>query len=124
MALALGLVGCGVMGRRHVLGMQRLRAIGQLAFDLAAVCDILPANAERLAGDAAEWLGRRPRVFTEVDAMLRDMRLEAIIITTTPETHTEVALKAFAAGVDVLAEKPVTLTVADGVRLVDRKSVV
>lgn len=118
MALALGLVGCGVMGRRHVLGMQRLRAIGQLSFDLAAVCDILPANAERLAGEAEEWLGRRPRVFTEVDAMLRDMRLEAIIITTTPETHTEVALKAFAAAVDVLAEKPVTLTVADGVRLV------
>ncbi len=118
MALALGLVGCGVMGRRHVLGMQRLRAIGQLSFDLAAVCDILPANAERLAGEAEAWLGRRPRVFTEVDAMLRDKRLEAIIITTTPETHTEVALKAFAAGVDVLAEKPVTLTVADGVRLV------
>ncbi len=118
MPLALGLVGCGVMGRRHVLGMQRLRAIGRLSFDLAALCDLLPANAERLAGEAEGWLGRRPQAFTDVDAMLRATRLDAIIITTTPETHTEVALKAFASGVDVLAEKPVTLTVADGLRLV------
>jgi predicted dehydrogenase len=50
--------------------------------------------------------------------MLRTAGLDALIITTTPETHTAVALEAFAAGVDVLAEKPVTLSVADGLRLV------
>ena len=117
-ALALGLVGCGVMGRRHVLGMQRLRAVGRLGFDLAAVCDVLPENAARAAGLAEEVLGRRPQSFSGIDAMLREARLDAIIITTTPETHTEVALRAFEAGVDVLAEKPITLSVADGVRLV------
>ncbi len=119
MTLALGLVGCGVMGRRHILGMQRLRAVGRLSFELAAVCDLLPENAARAAEMGAELLGRRPDVFGELEAMLRAARLDALIITTTPETHTAVALAAFAAGVDVLAEKPITLSVADGVRLVE-----
>src|SRR6185503_16000471 len=43
---------------------------------------------------------------------------DGLIITTTPERHVEVALKAFAAGVHVMAEKPITLTVAEGVQLV------
>jgi len=118
MTLALGLVGCGGMGRRHVLGMKRLQAAGRLTFDLAAVCDLLPENAERAAGLAEEQLGRRPDVYSDVAAMLRGSKLDAIIITTTPETHTTVALQAFAAGAHVMAEKPIALAVADGVQLV------
>lgn len=119
MTFALGLVGCGGMGRRHVLGMSKLRAAGQMQFELAAVCDVLPANGERLATQAEEMLGRRPSVYTDLDTMLKAVKLDGIIITTTPETHTMVALEAFSAGVDVLVEKPITLTVAEGVRLVE-----
>ena len=119
MALALGLVGCGVMGRRHVLGMKRLQTVGRLSFELAAVCDILPESAARMADEAEDWLGRRPAAYSDVDEMLRGTALDAIIITTTPETHTAVALRAFAAGLHVMVEKPITLTVADGVRLVE-----
>ena len=106
------------MGRRHVLGMKRLQAAGRLSFELAAVCDVLPESAARLAGEAEEWAGRRPQAFSDTETMLHAARLDGVIITTTPETHTAVALAAFAAGVDVLVEKPITLTVADGVRLV------
>src|SRR5436309_3030560 len=100
MALALGLVGCGGMGRRHVRGMKRLQAVGRLRFELAAVCDVLPDNARGLADEAAELLGRRPAQFTAVEAMLAATHLDGLIITTTPETHTAVALAAFAAGCD------------------------
>ncbi len=117
-ALALGLVGCGGMGRRHILGMARLKRVGRLTFELAAVCDLLPENAARAATLAEEHLGRTPDAYGAVAAMLRGTQLDAIIVTTTPETHTDVALQAFAAGAHVMAEKPVTLTVADGVRLV------
>ncbi len=118
MTFAMGLVGCGGMGRRHVLGMKKLQAVGHLNFDLVAVCDIFPANGEKLADQAGELLGKRPQVFTDFEAMQRSMKLDGLIVTTTPETHTDVALKAFAAGMDVLAEKPITLTVAEGVNLV------
>jgi predicted dehydrogenase len=119
MTFALGLVGCGGMGRRHVLGMKKLQAAGQLRFDLAAVCDILPSSGERLATLAEDLLGKRPAHFTAVETMLRDVKLDAIIVTTTPETHREVALAAFAAGLDVMVEKPITVTVGDGVALVE-----
>ncbi len=118
MSLRLGLVGCGVMGRRHILGMGRLKAIGRLGFDLAAVCDVLPVNAAQAAEAAETVLGRKPTAFTGLDEMLRDGRVEALLVTTTPETHAAVALRAFAAGVDVMVEKPIALTVADGRRMV------
>ena len=114
MTLAFALIGCGVMGRRHIGGMRRLREVGRLGFDLSAVCDVLPGNAEQAAALAEDALGRRPAVFATVDALLRAVKLDGVIITTTPETHTAVAQAAFAAGADVLAEKPVTLSVAEG----------
>jgi predicted dehydrogenase len=118
MPLALGLVGAGIMGRRHVLGMQRLKAVGRQSFELAAVCDIVPENAERAAALSEDLLGRRAKPYAGVDAMLCGTALDALIITTTPERHVEVALKAFAAGLHVMAEKPITLNVAEGLRLV------
>lgn len=119
MTFVLGLVGCGGMGRRHVLGMKKLQTAGRLTFDLAAVCDILPENGQRLADQAAELLGKRPQQFTDFDTMIKSIALDGLLITTTPETHTDVALKAFNAGIHVLAEKPITLTIAEGVRLVE-----
>ncbi len=119
MTFVLGLVGCGGMGRRHVLGMKKLQQVGHMAFDLAAVCDILPENGQRLADQAQELLGRRPQQFTDFEDMTRAVKLDGLIITTTPETHTAVALQAFEAGIHVMAEKPITLTVAEGVKLVE-----
>jgi predicted dehydrogenase len=119
MTVALALVGCGGMGRRHLLGMKRLQTVGQMAFDLTAVCDVLPENGEKAAALAEDLLGYRPQVFKTLDEMIRTVKLDAIIITTTPETHTDVGLEAFAAGLHVMAEKPITLTVAQGTQLVE-----
>ena len=119
MGLALGLVGCGGMGRRHVRGMKKLKAAGRLTFDLAAACDVLPDNARGLADEAEELLGRRPQPFTDFEAMARSTQLDGWIITTTPETHAGIALAAFAAGIDVMVEKPIALEVAQGRGLVE-----
>jgi predicted dehydrogenase len=119
MTFVLGLVGCGGMGRRHVLGMKKLQAVGRQSFDLAAVCDILPENSKKLADQAEALLGKRPEQFTNFEDMKQSLSLDGIIVTTTPETHTHVALQAFDAGIDVMVEKPITLTVSEGVRLVE-----
>jgi predicted dehydrogenase len=99
--------------------MKQLQKAGKLNFDFAAVCDVIPESGRRAADMAEELLGVRPQVFTDFDTMVKTIHLDGIVITTTPETHVEVALKAFDAGIDVLCEKPVTLTVAEGVKLVD-----
>ncbi len=118
MPISLGLVGCGGMGRRHVRGMARLKAAGRLSFDLAGLCDVLPDNARAAADLAEELLGRRPQVFNDFNALLQSRAVDAILVTTTPETHADIGVAAFAAGLDVMVEKPIALTVADGLRLV------
>ncbi len=119
MSFAMGLVGCGVMGRRHVIGMKQLKAAGKLNFDLVAVCDIMPANLEKMADHAEDLLGTRPQQFADFDSMIKALKLDGIIVTTSPEMHVEVAEKAFDAGIHVMVEKPITLTVSEGVRLVE-----
>jgi len=119
MTLRVALVGCGGMGRRHVLGMKKLYAAGRMAFDLAAVCDVFPDSAARLAALADELIGSPPDEYHDFSAMVRAAKPDAVIVTTPPETHTDIGLEALAAGIHVMAEKPVTLTVAQGRQLVD-----
>ncbi|HLV36773.1 MAG TPA: Gfo/Idh/MocA family oxidoreductase [Spirillospora sp.] len=119
MTLALALVGCGGMGRRHIQGMEKLHLAGKMQFELAAVCDMLPENARLAADSAAEKLGRRPAEYHDFEIMLRNIELDAVIITTTPETHLHIGLAALAAGLHVMVEKPITLTVSEGRRLVE-----
>jgi predicted dehydrogenase len=119
MTLRVALVGCGGMGRRHILGMKKLHAAERMAFELAAVCDVFPESAAKAADLAHELIGRRPDEYHDFGTMVRAAKPDAIIITTTPETHNEIGLEALAAGIHVMAEKPVTLTVAQGRQLVD-----
>ena len=119
MSFAMGLVGCGGMGRRHVIGMKQLKAAGKLNFDLVAVCDIMPENLQKMVAHSEELLGTRPQAFADFDSMIKAVKLDGIIVTTSPEMHVEVAEKAFDAGIHVMVEKPITLTVSEGVRLVE-----
>lgn len=119
MTLTVGLFGCGGMGRRHLLGMRKLQAIGRLRFELAAVCDVLPAAGEQAADRAAELLGRRPDVYASFEALHEALpRLDAVIVTSAPDTHAELAIEALRAGVHVMVEKPIALTVRQGLRMV------
>ena len=117
--LALALVGCGSMGRRHIAGMGKLKAANRLNFDLVAVCNRSSDNALQAADLAENLLGRRPAVFTGIREMKHNVPgLDGVIITTTPHTHFELGLEAINAGLHVLMEKPITLTVPHGLQLI------
>ncbi|MEM2926248.1 MAG: Gfo/Idh/MocA family oxidoreductase [Candidatus Bathyarchaeia archaeon] len=110
--IALGIVGCGVMGRRHVLGLKELKERGLKVFELEALCDLDVRRAEELALVCESHLGRRPKVFSDYEKMLSEFpRLEAIDIVTSPKTHHSLATLAFKAGLDVIVEKPIALTI-------------
>ena len=117
--LNIGLFGCGVMGQRHIKGMAKLRGIGRMAFRLAGVCDLIPASAKRAADLAEQLLGTRPAVFESFVDMHARLALDAISITTMPDTHVALGMEALLAGVDVMVEKPIALTVKQARRLVD-----
>jgi len=103
------------MGRRHIGGMRQLHRIGKLPFELAAVCDLYESSAQSAADLAADVLGKRPAVCTSLD-QLRD--IDAVILTTSPETHAPLGIAAMEQGMHVMAEKPMTLTVAEGRALI------
>lgn len=118
MTLRLAIAGCGVMGRRHVLGLGRLRAIAGLPFELVAAIDPVPESAAALAEIAAEQLGVRPATYSSLDEALGAFPLDAIDITTAPHLHPAVAHAALAHGLHVLVEKPIALTVHGGQEMI------
>ena len=111
MTLSLALIGCGGMGRRHIGGMRQLHRINQMPFELAAVCDLYESSAQSAADLAEDALGRRPTVHTGLEQL---RNIDAVILTTSPETHAPLGIAAMEMGMHVLTEKPMTLTVAQG----------
>ena len=55
---------------------------------------------------------------TDLDAVLADSSVEAVIVLTPPASHRDVGARCLAAGKHVLVEKPLELTVARGEELV------
>ena len=106
------------MGQRHIRGLGRLRQVNRLRFDLAGICDLLPESAQRAADLAEEQLGYRPAIYPTFEAMQKGVgQLDAILITTSPAMHVDLGVTALQAGVNVMVEKPIALTVRQGQRL-------
>ena len=109
--LSIGLVGCGGMGRRHLRAYRALRGVGVDGFELTAVCDPRVAAAEEAADLAAEFMGSRPAVFSDHRELIASGAVEAIDVVTDPPTHHLIAVPALDAGVHVISEKPLGVTV-------------
>jgi predicted dehydrogenase len=111
--VAIALIGCGGMGRRHLRGMRHLAASSLANIDLVAMCDVNQDNARFAADEALELLGRRPRVYADVEVMARELGadLQAASITTDVVAHHIVAVACLEAGLHVMCEKPLALTI-------------
>ena len=108
----LAIVGCGGMGRRHLAGLTELARSEHNNVELVAVCDLNAQNAQDLAEEATELLGRRPAVFTDLARMAQEVDgLEAAACTTDTGSHHRVAADLLALGLHVLCEKPLALTI-------------
>ena len=105
-------VGCGGMGRRHLRGAAELQRASFWNMELAAACDIKREQAELYADEAEQFLGRRPRIFTDVHEMVREMpEIQAADITVESGFHHSVAVACMEAGLHVLCEKPEAVTI-------------
>jgi predicted dehydrogenase len=100
-----GVIGCGVIGSRHVAA-----AAASPRIELVAVADLRLEVAQTIA---AQY--RVPRVYGSAEALLADPAIEAVVLAMPAHVRTALALKAFAQGKHVLTEKPVAMN-ADEVR--------
>ena len=105
------LVGCGGMGLRHAHGYLELRKHSD-EVKMVAVCDLYEEAANTVALAVEEATGERPAVYTDFDRMLEEQKpLDAVDIVTDTRMHHVFAVKALDAGVNVLTEKPMGITI-------------
>ena len=111
MTMQLSIVGCGGMGLRHLYGYIELRKHSDL-FRLAAVCDVHVETAQHLVAELYAATGEEPAIYTDFNEMLeRERNLDALDIVTDTRMHHGFAMAAFDAGIHVMTEKPMGLTV-------------
>lgn len=95
----------GLLGAGRIAGVHATAISSNPGSTLAAVSDYIPANAEKLA---AEY-GSTARTTEEIIA---DDSIDAVLIATSTDTHSDLIEAATAAGKAVLCEKPVDLSLA------------
>ncbi|QEH32155.1 Glucose--fructose oxidoreductase precursor [Aquisphaera giovannonii] len=119
--IRVGIVGLGYMGRMHYRCWN-----GLLGAKVTAVCEanpkVLAAAGEPTKGNvggAADHIDLDSlKVFSDLDALLAAREVDALSITLPTFLHADTTIKALEAGVHVLCEKPMALSVADCDRMV------
>lgn len=96
-------------------GMANLKALLPHA---TAVCDVDKHHLVSAVKLVATETGRQPKQFGDYRKMLEDKSIDAVLIATPDHWHALPAIEACEAGKDVYCEKPLTLTIAEGQKIV------
>ncbi len=107
MAIRTGMVGLGKMGISH---LAILRAHPDL--ELVAGCDTMGYLTDILEKHAGL------KCYSDFDQMLRECKLDAVLVATPSKLHAGMVTKALEAGAHVFCEKPFVLDPADGEKLI------
>jgi predicted dehydrogenase len=87
--------------------------------DYVAVCDA-DGSRQRLAAELVkQWTGNAPAELTDYRAILDRKDIDIVHISTPDHWHAKIAIEAMRAGKDVYCEKPMTLTIDEGRKMVD-----
>lgn len=110
--LKMGLIGCGGMSGAHMNGYRELWSKGFKHFDIVATCDIDVNRATERANQAHEFQGgAKPSIYTDVNEMLaKHSALDCVDICALHSAHHPLAVSALEAGVHVIIEKPLGIT--------------
>jgi predicted dehydrogenase len=95
----IGVIGLGTIGQTHVA------ALGTLGAHVVGA-DPSPVARERVAAFVEQS-------FEDYREMIARADLDGVVVATPPRTHREIAVAALGAGVAVLCEKPLALTLED-----------
>jgi predicted dehydrogenase len=107
-ARTVALAGAGVIAQQH------LRALRHLNVQLIGICDI---SEQRAAQTAKEWGIQNS--FNDFSKMLEATHPFMVSILTPPQSHAELATHALKMGINVLIEKPLTLSTQDARMILD-----
>ena len=103
-----------LVGASRIASGHMIDAFRQNGGDIAAVLSSDRARGAQFAEDNGVEAS-----FTDLEAMLGHPGIDAVYISTTNEKHRAQALAAISAGKHVVCEKPLAMTVADAVEMVN-----
>ncbi len=120
--VTVGLIGRGAMGSGHLAYL-----VGNPAVQLLAVCDVDrtrceagKARAEQAYAEArAQGTYRGCTPYNDYRELLARPDIDAVVIATPDHWHALQSIDAAKAGKDIYCEKPITLTIQEGRRLVE-----
>ncbi|MEQ1797222.1 MAG: Gfo/Idh/MocA family oxidoreductase [Lacibacter sp.] len=100
------LIGCGTIGERHAL-------LAKEKGNLLAVCDIDSSRAKKFSKQFACY------GYTSITDMLKaETAADALLVCTPNGLHAEHSIKGMQAGLHVLCEKPMALSIADAKKMI------
>jgi len=106
----IALIGCGGQGRGDA-------GLASRFGDIVAVCDVDESRAAQAARQFTKG-GNTPAKYSDFRKLLERQDVHVIITATPDHWHTLVNIAAAKAGKDIYGEKPLTLTIDEGRRLV------
>jgi len=107
--LKIGVIGCGYWGPNLIRNFIEIPDV-----DVVAIADLDETRMEKVTA-------RYPQiaVTTSDYRTFFSLDLDAVVISTPPSTHYEIALKCLSQGLHALVEKPLTLSSKEAIELVD-----
>ncbi len=109
-----GIIGCGSMGREHILNL--------LSSDDCQITALQDPHQPSIHASLAllRSASVQPKVFDSVSDLLSSGLCDAVVVGTPNYTHAQILREVLAADVHVLAEKPLVTTMEDGLDLIKR----
>lgn len=109
------LIGCGRIAVNHI------KAVVNNKLDMVAVCDIVPENIDILF-EKTGYTGD-PKRYKDYKAMIEENPdIELIAIATESGIHAEIALYCIDYGINIIVEKPMTMSMKDAEEIIKRSA--
>ena len=110
--LRVGIIGTGWIAEAHIQQYMKFPDV-----ELVAMADLIPGKCQAFC-DRMGVDGANIHFYPDHASMLAQEKLDAVSICTYNATHAECTIAALKAGVNVLLEKPFTVTLEEAVRVV------
>ncbi|MFW5980595.1 MAG: Gfo/Idh/MocA family protein [Halanaerobiaceae bacterium] len=108
-SIKIGIIGTGGIARAYARAYHDIPEA-----EIVGLCDIVPGKADKYK---KKQNFPEAKTFENHKEMLNKMDLDAVSISTYNTTHAEVAVDALNAGLDVLCEKPMSVTLEEAVNM-------
>lgn len=108
------LIGCGRIAVNHI------KAAVNNKLEIVAVCDVKPEAMETLLDKHGLQQDKSIKRYTDYHKMLEENKLELISIATESGLHAQIALDCIDAGVNVIIEKPMAMSIPDAEEIIRR----